>query len=123
MRLLQQLHDLTGELQTLLTSTLESEDEGVDLPDDEARIAALLDARQQLLDQIAALPPDQRHLTPATQTMLTRVQAQAGALLDALEARRQSLGASGSELSTAHTAIRAYLPSDQAESRYFEEQS
>ncbi|PKL79028.1 MAG: hypothetical protein CVV27_02510 [Candidatus Melainabacteria bacterium HGW-Melainabacteria-1] len=109
-------------LRQLLALTLELQNSLAAGADDEA-LEQQLDARQALLDQLAALPPAQRHLSPETEALLAGVQTQAGQLLDALEARRHELNSSQSNLSTAHTALRAYHPQDETESHFIEEKS
>jgi prefoldin subunit 5 len=121
--LLRQLLALT---QTFGSELTEAELTEAELSEDVDIIERWLEQRQALLDQLAALPAEQRSLkalSPEDLEILNHVRQFGDALILSLEARRQELNISQGELRQTHSALRAYMPDAQAESHYIEEET
>lgn len=109
---LRQLLALSYELQTALSD-----------PSDQEDIERLFQERDKLLAQLQALPEEQRQLEPELRALWLEIQALDQESLEMLAEQQAGLRQSSSELNTAHSAIRAYLPQEYHESHYIEEQT
>ena len=112
LQLLQTIWDLTHQLHQHLAQDLDTE-----------QINALLDQRQNCLDQLAQLGVNKQSLTPEMATLLKEIQTLGSELLSQLSEQQSLLREDSSELNTTHHAMKAYLPQESSEAYYIEEES